>query len=468
METSEVIAFLTQEPFFGELSKDDLEQLARRIQLIELSNGEFLFHEDDDSDAAYLIQHGEVEILKHASGRDVLIAIRSDGALIGEMSLLEGGARTAAARSRGESSLLRIPKSGVDQLLVASPSAAKALLRATIGRLRETESLVRHSENMAQLGTMTAGVAHELNNPASAAMQTNEQLRTAFDQTIESERRLQSLNLSVGQLSKIEELLLAGDIELAELDSDPLERHDRAEELRSWLASQKVPVAGGTVSALVDGGIGKSELESVLSIVSPEQLDPVIQWVVSRRLVRRLIDEIHMALSRITDITAALKGQVYLGQAPVQRVDVNESIRNTLVLFKHRLSASVRVELELTPDLPKIDGYGSELNQVWTNLIANSIDAVDGDGLISISTRREAEWIIVQVQDDGGGIPEDLIDKVFDPFVTSKDVGKGTGLGLNITYNIVVFRHSGDIRVESSPGNTCFSVWLPISTEALD
>jgi signal transduction histidine kinase len=462
MESSDLAAFLAKEPFFGDLSEADLEQLAGRIQQVDLSNGEYLFHEDDDSDAAYLIQHGQVEILKHANGRDVLIAIRTDGALIGEMSLLEGGSRTASARSRGASSLLRIPKSGVDHLLAASPSAAKALLRATMERLRETEALVRHSENMAQLGTMTAGVAHELNNPAAAASQTNEQLRQAVHEARRTEQRLHDLNLSKEQFSAIEDLFLSSDDEEAEPVPDPLVRHDQTQSLRSWLDDRDISVGEDVVLALVDDGIGQSHLEALLSAVGPDKLAPVIEWGVSQRLVRRLVDEIQVALSRISEIVAALKSHVYLGQAPIQKVDVNESIRNTMVLLKHRLDGSVRVELELAPNLPKIEGHGSELNQVWTNLLGNAIDAVDADGLIRVRSRREAGWIIVEVEDNGKGIPADLLDRVFDPFVTSKDVGKGTGLGLNISYNIIVFRHAGDIRVESKPGRTCFSVWLPL------
>ncbi|MDX1415234.1 MAG: ATP-binding protein, partial [Candidatus Promineifilaceae bacterium] len=158
----------------------------------------------------------------------------------------------------------------------------------------------------------------------------------------------------------------------------------------------------------------------------------------------------------------ALKSYAYLDQAPIQPVDIHEGLNDTLIILRHKLKQGIEVKRVYDPDLPTIEAYGSELNQVWTNIIDNAIDALDGQGTITLRTRREQDWVVVEIQDTGPGIPDKIRNRIFDAFFTTKPPGKGTGLGLNISYNIVAYKHRGDIRVYSQPGYTCFQIWLPL------
>jgi len=208
------------------------------------------------------------------------------------------------------------------------------------------------------------------------------------------------------------------------------------------------------------------ELASMAEHFTSDQLPTVIYWLSATFEISSLLNEMGQGAERISQIVKALKSYSYLDQAPVQIVNVHEGLDNTLVILRHKLEPSIGVRREYALDLPKIQAHGSELNQVWTNIIDNAADAMNGQGQIIIRTRREEEWVVVEIEDNGPGIPPEIEPRLFDPFFTAKPPGKGTGLGLDISYNIIVFRHRGDIKVSSRPGKTCFQVWLPVNFEA--
>ena len=212
----------------------------------------------------------------------------------------------------------------------------------------------------------------------------------------------------------------------------------------------------GPADLLVPWGVGRA------ADADPAQAAAAARRVAATYAMHLLIAEIGQGAGRISDIVKALKSYAYLDQAPVQDVDLHEGIDNTLLILRSKLKG-IDVRREYASDLPKIEAHGSELNQVWTNLIDNAADALDGRGTITLRTRTEGEWAVVDVEDDGPGIPPEIQSRVFDAFFTTKPPGKGTGMGLDITYNIVVYKHRGDIRLESEPGMTRFSVWLPLN-----
>jgi signal transduction histidine kinase len=207
-------------------------------------------------------------------------------------------------------------------------------------------------------------------------------------------------------------------------------------------------------------------LEQLAGKVPASGLPLVIEWLTTESTVRVLLDEINEGAGRISEIVKALKSYIYLDQAPAQTVDVHDGIENTLVILRYKLKKGIEVRREFAQHLPRIDAYGSELNQVWTNLIDNAIDAMQGKGKLTIRTRYQEPWVIVEVEDDGPGIPAEIQSRIFNPFFTTKPVGQGTGLGLNLSYNIIQ-KHRGEIKVHSRPGQTCFEVWLPVSQNAV-
>ncbi len=456
--------FLRKVPLFEDLPEGDLARLCEMIAEVRLQPGEVLFEEGARGDRAYVIKEGELEILKASAGRDVLLAVRGPGEVIGEMSLLEEAPRSATVRARLESLLLAISQEEFEKLLSTSPSAVRAMLHTVTARLHSTSAMLRQSEKMAQLGTLSAGLAHELNNPAAAVQRAAQQLR-------EAEHKLQETHLAIGRMnlaaSQLENLVERGRQVREKArepdDLDPFVRSEREDDLEEWLEEIGVDDPWDLAHLLVGAGYKPEDLPELAEVFTEEQLPSVATWLGELYAMSSLLEEIHTGAVRISDIVKALKSYVYLDQAPVQAVDLHEGLDNTLVLLRHKLKDGIAIRREYDAELPKIQAYGSELNQVWTNLIDNAADAMGGKGELVLRTRQEGDWIVVEVEDNGPGIPEEQQGRIFDAFFTTKPPGQGTGLGLDITYNIVVNRHKGNIKVYSRPGKTVFRVRLPIN-----
>ncbi|MEJ2558313.1 MAG: response regulator [Anaerolineae bacterium] len=329
----------------------------------------------------------------------------------------------------------------------------------------QQEVMLRQSEKLATLGKLSAGMAHELNNPAAAALRGAAQLGTTFAHLQQAHLKLGELNLTHSQLELLLTLdkLARGRARQPE-DMDSLTRSDHEAELETWLEGQGVENAWEVAPGLVNLGYDKDELTTLLADFSSSQAIAVIDWLNRTFIIYSLLDEIGQGAGRISEIVKALKTYTYMDQAPIQSVDVHEGLDNTLVMLRSKLKPGITVHRDYTPDLPHIQAYGSELNQVWTNIIDNAIDAMNGKGEITLRTRHDDQWAIVEITDNGPGIPEAILPNLFDPFFTTKPPGRGTGLGLNISHNIVVQKHKGRIDVFSQPGKTRFEVRLPLSS----
>ena len=251
------------------------------------------------------------------------------------------------------------------------------------------------------------------------------------------------------------------------LDMDALERSDREFEVEDWLNTHNIPDAWEFSPTIVDLGFSDGQLDELADGFQPEQLGKVIAWMGASFNSFTLLEEINQGSERISEIVKSLKSYVYLDQAPIQAVDIHEGLNNTLVMLRHKLKEGVELKREYGEDIPPIQAYGSELNQVWTNIIDNAIDAMNGKGEIRIATRLDGDRVIIDLEDNGPGIPEEIREEIFSPFFTTKSVGKGTGLGLNISYKIIE-KHAGEVKVFSKPGKTRFQVSLPIDFSNAD
>jgi predicted CoA-binding protein/signal transduction histidine kinase len=463
--------FLRQVPFFADLPDDDLERLCQMVEVVRLPAGQELFAEGSPGDRAYIIESGELEIMKMSGNRPVLLAVRKRGDVIGEIALLEDVPRTATARARTDSMLYAIHQEQFEQLLAASPTASRVMLNMALARWRNITATLRQSEKMAQLGTLTAGVAHELNNPAAAVKRGADQLTEAMTAQLEAQSEVDRLGLDAARQKA---LRATGDAARSAAampapSMDPLERNDREYALETWLDDRAVPDAWELSPILVQLGYDEDKLSRLAEPFTSEQLPAVIAWLGATYSAYNLLAEISHGAARISEIVKALKSYSYLDQAPVQAVDIHLGLDNTLLILRHKLSG-IKVRREYALDLPVIQGYGSELNQVWTNLIDNAIDALEQTSSpeIVLRTTRDGEWVNVEIQDNGPGIPPAIQSRIFEAFFTTKPPGKGTGLGLEISYNIVVTKHRGNIKVFSKPGFTCFQVTLPLNFEEVD
>ena len=427
-----IVERLRDTPLFGGLDDALLVRLVDMGEIVDLAPGEVLIREGDAAEALFVVLSGELDVTKRAGQSEIPVARVGPGALQGELAALEGGRRLASVTAIGTAEVLRIPVAAVRELLGAGPDVALAVIRTAVSRLRGMEAMFREREKLAGLGTLAAGLAHELNNPAAAAMR-------AVDGLAESVARAESLPHPTPPPRPPEGTTTP---------TSALDRADRIEELASLTGDDE------TASALVDAGWTRSALEAVPADTRP--------WLAADASVNLLLGELRMAVGRISEIVRAVKGYAYLDQAPVQRIDVREGLEQTLVILRHRLRDGIDVVSELADDLPEIEAYGSELNQVWTNLVDNAIDAMDGRGSLTLRAERDpdGDGVRVTVCDTGPGVPDEVRERLFEPFYTTKPPGKGTGLGLHISHNVVA-RHGGRIEVESSPAGTCFEVTLP-------
>lgn len=326
---------------------------------------------------------------------------------------------------------------------------------------------LRQQEKMAALGKMSAGLAHELNNPGAAARRASCQLRENFQE-------LQTLSLQLNLLSK-EQIKIITDIQRQATEKatcaaklDPLTQSDREDEITDWLEDHNVSNGWKLAPTLVNGFLDTEKLDFLADNIPEDCLGSVLKWLEASLASYGLIDEIEQSTTRISQLVKAIKGYSYMDRAPLQEIDIHEGIENTLLILHHRLKHGVIINRNYDRNLPKICVYAGELNQVWTNLIDNAIDAMNGKGDLTISTCKDGDCIVVEIIDTGVGIPLAIQSRIFEPFFTTKGVGKGTGLGLEIAYRIIVNRHHGKISVKSQQGHTCFQVRLPFVTAAGD
>lgn len=323
------------------------------------------------------------------------------------------------------------------------------------------EIMLRQNEKLATLGRLSAGMAHELNNPAAAAQSGSTQLRHLFEQHLAADQALDSSSTLTALMRMVRESAQR------QVQLDPLARSDREYELSAWLEDRAVADVWDIAPELVNLGLTPTDLDSLVAdypAIAPAALMP---WLTSTCAILTVVEQVNEASRRVSELVKALKTYSYMDQAPVQLIDVREGLENTLTMLRHRLEG-ITIVRAYDDTLPRIEAYGSELNQVWTNIIDNALAAMNGSGRLSLRTSAKDAWLVVEIGDTGAGIPPEIQAKVFDPFFTTKAPGEGTGLGLNVSQNIIVQKHKGEISVQSQPGDTRFVVKLPLTRKPRD
>ena len=458
------IDLLKNVPLFAGLPDDDLEVLCQQSEEVTLGPGENLFAEGDTGDKAYVTTGGEIEVVKTSGPAEVLLAVRGVGEVIGEMALLEQTPRMATVRAKGGATLMAIRKDQLEQLLERSLPATRALFYTILARWRGTEAMLRQSEKMAQPGTLTAGVAHELNNPAAAVKRGADQIGEAIDGYARARAALSAIEFERDEIDDIErEAARIVDLAGNPPDIDALTRSDREFEIENWLEDAGAADPWLMAPSLVSAGYDLDQLQQLADRLDGPKRVASVELLATSYGAHSLLAEIGQGAGRISEIVKALKSYSYLDQAPVQEVNVHDGLDDTLLILRSKLKSGIDMHREYDQDLPLIQAHRSELNQVWTNLIDNAADALGESGDITLRTRAEEGWVVVEIEDNGPGIPKEIQDRVFDAFFTTKPPGKGTGIGLDITYNIVAYKHHGEISLRSEPGSTVFTVRLPVN-----
>lgn len=451
---------LRKSPLFQGLSDGELQQLVDMAEPVSLRAGEILIRQGDAGDSAYVVIQGEFEIQKQTGQSLIKIDVRNPGDVVGEMALLSSAPRNATVIAKADCEVLRIPAQAFEQLLTSSTTAAMAVLHWVMARLTQNEALLHQQEKMASLGTFSAGLAHELNNPAAAAQRSAAELRKTIGKWQSLTHQIEAMALQENQTQWLDNFMKESARRFeSPLKLDALEKIDLVDQLQSWLEANNIDSAWELAPAMVNFGWNVKALETLKGI---SFFGLSIQWLGASCLVMGLLSEVGQTTERLSQIVRAMKSYTYLDQAPLLEVDVHDGLENTLVIMQHKLKQGVSVKREYASDLPRIEAYASELNQVWTNIIDNAVDAMNGRGEITLRTYSEDNHVIVEIEDNGPGIPEPIRSRVFDPFFTTKAPGKGTGLGLHISHDIIANRHHGQLLLESQPGKTKFKAILPI------
>src|SRR5918995_1431924 len=433
--------------------------------------GEVNGREGEPVEDLYVILDGELRITKEVNGGEVVINTFSPGDFFAEVPLLAGTPFLATGRALTDCRMFLIPNDLFRRMLTEHPAFSNRILQTMAERVQILQSVTGQRERLNSLGTLAAGLAHELNNPAAAARRSAEELRACLHKQRTTGMRLARAAAraelaphALGALERTadEAVQRAGMPDGTGLDE--LERSGREEDLALWLEDRGIPEGWEELAAAcVGAGLDATVLEPLVESVPPELRADALGYLQAALDVAELVDEVEGSARRISGIVQAMEGYSYMDRAPVQSVDVNGSLDDTLVVLGYKLDG-VEVERDYDPDVPRITAYGGELNQVWTNLVDNAIDAVSGAGgagRIRLRTSCERDLVLVEVSDDGPGIPQENRERIFEPFFTTKGVGGGTGLGLDVSYRIVVGRHGGGNPRLSRPRGTRFLVRLP-------
>jgi len=455
-------AALRQIEIFSDLREDQLQWFVSSAKQILLSAGEILLHEGDPADSLFVLLEGEIRGRRETGGKDAPGFMVRTGQVMGLLPFSRMTRVPLTGRATVPTWLLSLHKGQFQEMLQRIPELLPRLVGVMADRIREYSRAEQQLNKLSALGKLSAGLAHELNNPASAAGRAAEALREHMHELRRINKTLDNGSLSCeerAQLASLEENLLDRLASAPPLDA--LQQSDMEEELAAWLHRRNIANAPRLAAGLVEAGIDRAALDKLGARFRVAVLPDILARVVSAVGAEKLTREIEVSTARISELVRAVKEYTYMDQAPEQEVDVHRGIESTLTMLKFRLKHGVEVKREFDPNLPRIFAHGSELNQVWTNLIDNAIDAMGGKGELIIRTSKELEFVLVEIIDSGPGIGGEVKAHIFEPFFTTKGVGEGTGMGLDTVYRIVR-AHRGDVSFESRPGRTNFQVRLPL------
>jgi signal transduction histidine kinase len=448
-------------PLFDGLTDDQLVELMSIGEFRDFKEGEELFREAQPSDYWWVLLEGTVNLSRRAGHEETVIGVmNSPGQWAGGFQAWdEHGAYLATARGVTLGRVLRVPAEQLRDLANAWFPFGAHLIRGLFNTVRSIENMARQREALVALGTLAAGLAHEMNNPASAATRSVDALEDSCEVVLSTLGKLADGSISTAHYLALD--TLRREIEPQTANLEPLAIADREDALSDWLARHGVERDWIIAPPLAAAGLDVAWCERAAAQLNGAPLAPALEWIASSLLTASLLSEVKESTRRISDLVAAVKSYSQLDRASVQQTDLTEGIESTLVMLAHKLDG-VAVVRDYSDDVPRIEAIAGELNQVWTNLIDNAIDTMRGNGTLRISTRLNDNGVEVEIGDTGPGMPKQVQARAFEPFYTTKDVGKGTGLGLDISRRIIVERHGGEITIDSRPGETVLLVQLPL------
>jgi signal transduction histidine kinase len=452
---------------FQDLPIEQLQWFINHSETKLIPNGELLFEPDQAMDYLHVILSGKLRILIKQQELEREIYLQETGEITGILPYSRAKTTRAKGVAVGDLEVLSFHKNGFNDLICLNHELTTRFVHEMTSRVRELTQLQTQNEKMMALGKLSAGLAHELNNPASAIVRSSASLLEHLQLQPEGFKQVIRIKMTDEQVDAVNQRLFTHirNPDRAGLSLSMMERSACEDELVDWFDQHGIENGYELAENFVEFGLNEEDFEFFKSTIPDEALSPVLNWINSNLITEKMVGDIQDASKRIADLVSSVKNFTHMDRGhDKQLTDLHTGLRNTLTMLNHKLRKN-NIELveEFQKDLPKANVFVSELNQVWTNLIDNAIDALENTTApkLELHSRQDGDFIKIQIIDNGPGIPEDLKNRIFDPFFTTKEIGKGTGLGLDVV-NKIIAQHNGKVTVQSVPGRTSFEVCIPI------
>lgn len=447
---------------FDGLTDDQLAELAEGGTEVRIEPGAVLFREGEHADYWWVLIEGAIDLLRRVGPEETVVRTMDvPGWWAGGFRAFdEHGVYLATGRGATEGRIFRVPARVLRDRLTAWFPLGRHLIEGLYGTARSIESTARQREALVTLGKLAAGLTHEINNPAAATTRAVDELEATCQTLMSSLTRLADEQISARQFAALD--ALRREVKPQAVAQSPLDLADREDALSAWLNRHGVGHEWIIAPPLAAAGVDLDWCERAAQALDGAALEPGLEWVASTFSAATLLSDIKESTRRISELVGAVKSYSQMDRASMQRINVTDGLESTLVMLGHKLRGGVTVVRDYGTDVPEIEAYAGELNQVWTNLIDNAIDAMDGAGTLRVATRADGDVVVVEIGDTGPGMPPPVAARAFEAFYTTKDPGKGTGLGLDIARRIVEERHGGTISIDSRPDETVLRVRIPI------